>query len=82
MKETIEQMIRGYIRQNVLEQPECFPANYIELSTIGKATALAYWDHRTNNEIKRDKQAGVTESDYKNWVIDELLSIKKAVLNN
>jgi hypothetical protein len=82
VKETIEKMIRGYIRQNVIEEPGCFPDNYVELSTIGKAAALAYWDHRTNNERKRDKRAEVTESDYVKWVLSELVEIKMKILFN
>lgn len=82
MKEDIEKLIRGYIRENVIEQPTCFPANYIDTITVGKAAAFGYWDHRTNNEINRDKQAGVASEDYVKWVIDEIISLKKLPLHN
>jgi hypothetical protein len=82
VKENIEQLIRGYLRRNVIEQPTAFPDNLIGNLTSCKALALSYWDQRTKKEIARDTQAGVTEADYINWVIDELVTLKKAPLYN
>jgi hypothetical protein len=76
MKEAIEKLIRGYIRKNVDEQPSAFPDSLIDLLTTAKALAVAYWDHRTAKEIERDEQAGITELEYQQWVIDELISLK------
>lgn len=75
-------MIRGYLRQNTEEQPTAFPDNFFDYLPIAKALAQGYWDHRTTKEIKRDANAGVNESDYIEWVLDELAAIKKLIAYN
>jgi hypothetical protein len=81
-KEEIEAQVRRCVRKNIIEHPRAFPDNFIENLTPCKALALSYWDQRNDKEIARDARVGLTESDYINWVIDELVTLKKAPLYN
>jgi hypothetical protein len=81
-KADIEQLIRKYVRDNHREHPTVFPESLIELTEIAKELAQSYWEHNTRSESKRDKQAGVTVEHYIEWVISELITLKKAQLYN
>ena len=81
-KEEVEKLIRKYVQDNHREHPTVFPESLIELTEIAKELAKSYWEHNTNAEMKRDKQAGVNVEDYIAWVISELITLKKSQLYN
>jgi hypothetical protein len=81
-KKEIEKLIRKYLRDNHTAHPRAFPDTLTEMIKLSKLLASSYWEHRDRIEVKRDKEADVTISDYENWCIDELIALKKIELYN
>ena len=81
-KETIEKLIRGYVRDNYKAEPTVFPEIIPEIETLSLILADTYWETRKKSEVKRDWQAGVTIHDYEIWVKSEMMLLKKAELFN
>lgn len=81
-KKKIENMIRGYVRDNYQSEPGAFPELIPEIETLSLILADTYWETRKNSEIKRDIEAGVTVQDYEAWVNAEIMALKKAELFN
>lgn len=81
-KNKIEQLIRGYVRDNHRLEPTVFPEIIPEIETLSLILADTYWETRKKSEVKRDRQAGVTIHDYEIWVKAEMMLLKKAELYN
>lgn len=81
-KDDIETIIRGHVRQNFIGHPTVFPDTIIDILTLAKDLAQGYWDHRTNDEIKRDAEANFTFPDYYSCVVGEMTLIKHQMLYN
>lgn len=81
-KNKIEQLIRGYVRDNHRLEPTVFPELIQEIETLSLILADTYWETRKKAEVKRDTQAGVTVQDYEAWVMAEMMELKKAELYN
>ena len=81
-KKEIEKVIRGYFRRHFFEQPSCFSDVVWDSIQTARTLAESYWEFRTLAEIKRDRAAEVTESDYEDWVLNELLQLKMGAFRN
>jgi hypothetical protein len=80
-RENIEQVIRELFRQNYSLYPDSYSDTPSAAIKSAKTVALGYWDNRTDEEIERDEQAEVTDQDYENWVVSELVNLKKESVN-
>lgn len=85
-KQNIQQIIRELFRANFNLYPEHYPLTdgglmSEEGTTHAQEVAKGYWSERNNDEIERDKKAGVTEIDYVKWVMAELSDLLPAAPN-
>lgn len=79
-KENIKQIIQGLFRENYHLYPNSYPVASdgqlkLEGAMAAQDVAINYWKERTELDIERDEQAGVTEQDYVQWVHTELESL-------
>jgi len=75
-KSNIEQIIRQSFRENMILYPEdCKTPKAAKFMV--DASAKSYWDNRNEHEQQRDKEAGVTKTDYKQWCRDEYKAFKE-----
>lgn len=78
----VSQVIRELFRQNYTLYPSSYSDNIGPAIDAAKETAKGYWDNRTPEEERRDRNALVTLQDYENWCVDELTALKKEAINN
>jgi hypothetical protein len=81
-KKDIEIFIRGCVQKNQQLHPGAFSDLILKSIETAKALATAYWQHRTDSEVRRDANANVTQADYEVWVKTEFLKIKGPELCN
>lgn len=79
-KENIKQIVQELFRENYRLYPESYPVASdrqlkLEGAMAAEDVAKGYWKERTELDIERDEQAGVTEQDYISWVHAELESL-------
>jgi hypothetical protein len=75
-KQNVEQIIKELFRQNYNLYPESYPLNENgeaenEASENVADVAKGYYANRTESEIERDEQLGITEIDYVEWCMAE-----------
>lgn len=80
-KQNIEQIIRELFRQGYYTYRENYPKDNLKAINTTKEIAKMSWDNRTEDEIERDEQAGVTLQDYEQWCVAELTALKKESIN-
>lgn len=79
-KENIKQIVQELFRENYYAYTEHYPVASdgqlkLEGAMAAQDVAKGYWKERTELDIARDEQAGVTEQDYVTWVHMELESL-------
>lgn len=89
MKEHIERIIKDLAYDNFVIFPEMYPINNGETTKEAlynlRDLASNYYENRTNNEISRDEQYGITEKHYHDWCLNAFENhsgIKISVRNN
>jgi len=75
-KHNIEQIIKELFRENMRLYPEDYKTPKAA-KFMTEATAKSYWENRNGYEEQRDKEAGVTKTDYKQWCKAEYKAFKE-----
>jgi hypothetical protein len=74
-KENVEQLIKQLTRECINAYPDAYPVNIDGTATDVASMAVAdiassYWENRNENEIERDENLNITESDYVEWCLE------------